>query len=133
MLHRDAQSSPVFSPKHAFRYSTLAERRAAVRELSSIDRKARLKLLLLGKPSSGKGTIAPLISQRHRAVHISVGDLLRAEIRSGTELGAVAKSYMQKGALLPSDLILRLIKVSDAPLLYMRLCPCVLRMGEPSG
>uniref|UniRef100_A0A0C3SJ09 Adenylate kinase n=1 Tax=Guillardia theta (strain CCMP2712) TaxID=905079 RepID=A0A0C3SJ09_GUITC len=67
-------------------------------------------ILLAGKPCSGKGTQAPLISRKYRCVHISTGDLLRAEMKVGSELGARAFEYVKEGKLLPDDLVISIVK-----------------------
>jgi len=69
----------------------------------------KLQLILLGAPGAGKGTQAGLLSQQLGLVHISSGDLLREAQSKGTELGNVAKSYMEKGLLVPDEIIIRLI------------------------
>lgn len=64
-----------------------------------------MKIILLGPPSSGKGTQAKFITENFDIPHISTGDILRQNIREGTELGMNAKAYMDKGDLVPDDLI----------------------------
>ncbi len=64
-----------------------------------------MKLILLGPPAAGKGTQAELIAERYSLAHISTGDMLRAEIASGTELGRAAKSIIDEGNLVPDDII----------------------------
>jgi adenylate kinase len=66
-------------------------------------------IILLGPPGTGKGTQAKAIAGRHRIPHVSTGDILRKNLSAGTPLGLEAKSYMERGALVPDDLILRLI------------------------
>ncbi|RMH02973.1 MAG: adenylate kinase [Aquificota bacterium] len=67
-------------------------------------------VVFLGPPGSGKGTQAKLLSEKHRFTHISTGDLLREAVRKGTELGKKAKEYMEKGELVPDELIVSLIE-----------------------
>ncbi len=69
-----------------------------------------MKVMLLGAPGSGKGTQAQFICERYGIVQISTGDMLRAAVREGTELGKKAKAIMEAGELVPDDLILGLIK-----------------------
>jgi len=69
-----------------------------------------IKVILAGKPCSGKGTQAPLIARKYRCVHISTGDLLRAEVRVGSELGETAEKFMKEGKLLPDDLVISIVK-----------------------
>ncbi|MEE8171211.1 MAG: adenylate kinase [Phycisphaerae bacterium] len=64
-----------------------------------------MNLVLLGPPGAGKGTQAVRIAQRRGWVHLSSGDILRAEVRNKTELGAKAQSYMNSGGLVPDGLI----------------------------
>jgi adenylate kinase len=65
-----------------------------------------MRIVLLGPPGSGKGTQATALKEKEGAVHISSGDLLRAHVKNGTELGARAKPIMERGDLVPDDLII---------------------------
>lgn len=69
-----------------------------------------MKIVLLGGPGAGKGTQAQRLVAEYGVAHISTGDLLRAAIKDGTELGKKAKSYMDKGQLVPDDLVIGLVK-----------------------
>ncbi len=60
-----------------------------------------MKIILLGAPGAGKGTQAGLIAQNLKLAHIATGDLFRQAMEKGTELGQIAKSYMEKGQLVP--------------------------------
>ena len=68
-----------------------------------------MKLTVLGAPGAGKGTQAKKIADRYQIPHISTGDIFRANIKEGTELGRKAKSYMDQGLLVPDELTLELI------------------------
>lgn len=65
-----------------------------------------MRVILLGPPGAGKGTQAGRIAETFGIPHISTGDILRANVRAGTELGAKAKSYMDAGDLVPDEVIL---------------------------
>jgi adenylate kinase len=65
--------------------------------------------ILLGPPGAGKGTQAQVIEQQLGLVHVSSGDLFRAALRQGTELGMLAKTYMDRGELVPDELVIRMI------------------------
>lgn len=69
-----------------------------------------MRLILFGPPGAGKGTQANKITENYIAAHISTGDMLRAAVKNETELGALAKSYMDKGELVPDDVIIGIIK-----------------------
>ncbi|SDB84237.1 adenylate kinase [Acinetobacter boissieri] len=69
-----------------------------------------MRIILLGPPGAGKGTQAQLICKRYDIPQISTGDMLRAAIREGTELGLQAKSVMDAGGLVSDELILGLVK-----------------------
>jgi adenylate kinase len=69
-----------------------------------------MKLIFLGPPGAGKGTQAIKIAQMFQIAHISTGDMLRAEMREGTKLGNEAKSLMDRGELVPDDVILGMVK-----------------------
>ena len=66
--------------------------------------------VFLGAPGSGKGTQAKMLSQRERFVHLSTGDILRNAIKEGTALGKEAKTFMDKGELVPDSTMIGLIK-----------------------
>ena len=68
-----------------------------------------MKIVMLGAPGAGKGTQAKMIAEKYSIPHISTGDIFRANIKNGTELGKKAKSYMDKGQLVPDELTLDLI------------------------
>lgn len=68
-----------------------------------------MKIVMLGAPGAGKGTQAKMISEKYGIPHISTGDILRANIKDNTELGKKAKEYMDKGLLVPDDLVVDLV------------------------
>jgi adenylate kinase len=68
------------------------------------------RLIFLGPPGAGKGTQAQLLSQSYSIPHISTGDILRAAVQEQTFLGKKAQNYMDRGELVPDELILDLIK-----------------------
>lgn len=67
-----------------------------------------LRLILLGPPGAGKGTQAARICQKYSIPHISTGDIFRKHIKEGTDFGKKAQEYMNKGALVPDDLVLEI-------------------------
>ncbi len=67
-----------------------------------------LRLVLLGPPGSGKGTQAARLAERTGAQHISTGELLRAEVAAGSELGGQVAGYLQAGELVPDEVLLQL-------------------------
>ncbi len=69
-----------------------------------------MRLILLGGPGAGKGTQANFIKERFAIPQISTGDMLRAAVKAGTELGLQAKGYMDAGALVPDEVIIGLVK-----------------------
>ncbi|XP_076924894.1 adenylate kinase, chloroplastic-like [Bidens hawaiensis] len=69
-----------------------------------------LKIMISGAPASGKGTQCHLITSKYDLVHIAAGDLLRAEIASGSENGKKAKEYMEKGQLVPDEIVVMMVK-----------------------
>ena len=68
-----------------------------------------MKTIMLGAPGAGKGTQAKMIAEKCGIPHISTGDIFRANIKNGTELGAKAKEYMDKGLLVPDELVCDLV------------------------
>ena len=69
-----------------------------------------MKLIILGAPGSGKGTTATVLREKYDLAHISTGDLFRYNLKEGTPLGIEAKSYMDKGALVPDDVTIRMVE-----------------------
>ena len=69
-----------------------------------------LNLILFGKPGSGKGTQASLIKNKYNLVHISTGDVFRKSMSNKTDLGMLAKGYMEKGELVPDEVTVNMLK-----------------------
>jgi adenylate kinase len=80
--------------------------------------KIKMKIIMLGAPGAGKGTQAKKIAEKYGIPHISTGDIFRANIKNGTELGKKAKTYMDQGLLVPDeltcDLVVDRIQQADA-------------------
>jgi adenylate kinase len=70
-----------------------------------------MKIILLGAPGAGKGTVAKLLTEADGSVQISTGDILRAAVKAGSELGKQAKGYMDRGDLVPDSLIMDIMGV----------------------
>lgn len=68
-----------------------------------------MKIIMLGAPGAGKGTQAKMIADKYRIPHISTGDIFRANIKNGTELGMEAKKYMDQGLLVPDELTVKIL------------------------
>ena len=69
-----------------------------------------MKLILLGAPGAGKGTQAEIISEKYNIPTISTGNIIRAALKNGTEMGLKAKSYIDAGELVPDDVVIGIIK-----------------------
>ena len=69
-----------------------------------------MRIILVGPPGAGKGTQAEKIVAKYDVAHISTGDILRANVKAGTELGKKAKSFMDAGALVPDDVIVGMMR-----------------------
>ncbi len=68
-----------------------------------------MKIIMLGAPGAGKGTQAKMIADQYGIPHISTGDIFRANIKNGTELGMEAKKYMDQGLLVPDELTVKIL------------------------
>ncbi len=68
-----------------------------------------MKIIMLGAPGAGKGTQAKMIADKYQIPHVSTGDIFRANIKNGTELGKKAKTYMDAGELVPDELTVDLL------------------------
>lgn len=69
-----------------------------------------MRLILLGPPGAGKGTVAKPLMDKYHMPQISTGDILRQAVKDGTELGKLAKSYMDRGDLVPDEVIIGIVK-----------------------
>jgi adenylate kinase len=69
-----------------------------------------MQIILLGPPGAGKGTQAEFIAKKFSIPHISTGDIFRAAVKDGTEMGLKAKEYMDKGALVPDDVVVGIVQ-----------------------
>ena len=68
-----------------------------------------MKIIMLGAPGAGKGTQAKMIADKYGIPHVSTGDIFRANIKNGTQLGMEAKQYMDKGLLVPDELTVKIL------------------------
>lgn len=68
-----------------------------------------MKIIMLGAPGAGKGTQAKMIAEKYAVPHVSTGDIFRANIKNGTELGIEAKKYMDQGLLVPDELTVKIL------------------------
>lgn len=80
-----------------------------LKQINKNKRMVVMKIIMLGAPGAGKGTQAKMIADKYNIPHISTGDIFRANIKNGTELGKKAKEYMDKGQLVPDELTLDLV------------------------
>ena len=69
-----------------------------------------MNIILLGAPGAGKGTQASMLAEKYSLLHISTGDIFRANIKGGTEIGKLAKSYIDKGQLVPDSVTCDIVK-----------------------
>ncbi len=69
-----------------------------------------MNIILLGAPGAGKGTQASMLAEKYDLLHISTGDIFRANIKGGTEIGKLAKSYMDAGLLVPDSVTCDIVK-----------------------
>src|SRR5678815_5438547 len=70
----------------------------------------QMKTILLGMPGAGKGTQAQFLIEKFKIPQISTGDMLRAAIKAGAPLGVEAKKFMDRGALVPDEIVIELVK-----------------------
>lgn len=78
--------------------------------IASGEKPEPLRVMISGAPASGKGTQCELITKKYNLVHIAAGDLLRAEVSAGTENGKHAKEFMERGQLVPDEIVVMMVK-----------------------
>lgn len=76
---------------------------------TGVEERQRMKIIMLGAPGAGKGTQAKMIAEKYGIPHVSTGDIFRANIKNGTELGREAKQYMDQGLLVPDELTVKIL------------------------
>lgn len=81
-----------------------------LREVYQLKENPMINLVLFGKPGAGKGTQANFLKEKYNLVHISTGDVFRRNIKNGTELGTLAKSYIDKGELVPDKVTINMLR-----------------------
>jgi adenylate kinase len=79
-------------------------------DIYKLKNKPMLNIVIFGPPGAGKGTQAEKLVEKYQLVHLSTGDIFRANIKGGTELGKLAKSYMDKGDLVPDEVTIRMLE-----------------------
>lgn len=99
------EKSPFLSSPWGVTHSTLF----AASDASSGD---ALKIIISGAPASGKGTQCEMIKEKYGVIHLSTGDMLRAAVADQTEVGKLAKEYMDSGKLVPDDVIIGVVSKS---------------------
>ena len=81
-----------------------------LKEVYQLNQKHMINLVLFGKPGAGKGTQASFLKEKYNLVHISTGDVFRYNIKNGTDLGNLAKSYIDKGELVPDEVTIKMLQ-----------------------
>jgi adenylate kinase len=81
-----------------------------LKEVYQLNQKHMINLVLFGKPGAGKGTQAEFLKEQYNLKHISTGDLFRYNMKNNTELGQLAKSYMEKGDLVPDEVTIKMLQ-----------------------
>ena len=81
-----------------------------LREVYQLNQPHMINLVLFGKPGAGKGTQAEFLKEKYNLKHISTGDVFRYNIKNNTELGVLAKSYMDKGDLVPDEVTIKMLQ-----------------------
>tara|TARA_R110002050_G_scaffold273304_5_gene417371 strand:- start:322 stop:1428 length:1107 start_codon:yes stop_codon:yes gene_type:complete len=81
-----------------------------LKEIYQLNQKHMINLVLFGKPGAGKGTQAEFLKEKYNLKHISTGDVFRYNIKNGTDLGTLAKSYIDKGELVPDEVTIKMLQ-----------------------
>ena len=116
------------APERASPVTSRRARRAACRVSRRAPPSARLQVIISGAPASGKGTQCELIAAKYGLTHVSAGDLLRAEVKAGSDAGNEAKKFMDNGQLVPNEV--RVVLPPQKTQQAWRLCARVRRRRE---
>jgi adenylate kinase len=81
-----------------------------LRDIYQLNKPPMINLVLFGKPGAGKGTQATILKEKYKLQHISTGDVFRYNIKNGTDLGKLAKSYMDQGDLVPDEVTIKMLQ-----------------------
>ncbi len=81
-----------------------------LRDIYQLNKESMINLVLFGKPGAGKGTQAAFLKEKYNLEHISTGDVFRYNIKNGTELGKLAKSYIDEGELVPDEVTIKMLQ-----------------------
>lgn len=85
-----------------------------------------VNVIIAGAPASGKGTQCEVIKEKFGVVHLSTGDMLRAAVSAGTEIGKLAKDFMDNGKLVPDDVIIGVVSaISQYVITVNIVCDCL--------
>lgn len=103
-LPRQPSTFAIIEHKNYFRQDTV------LRAAAGVDSKGPVKIIIAGAPASGKGTQCEQIKEKFGVVHLSTGDMLRAAVAAGTDVGKEAKSYMDSGQLVPDSTIIGVVR-----------------------
>lgn len=115
-LYNSSSSFSVTITHHHHRQLSLRSSSRSISHSSTIVKAAAvqteepLHVMISGAPASGKGTQCHLITNKYGLVHVAAGDLLRAEIETGSENGKRAKEYMEKGQLVPDEIVVMMVR-----------------------
>ena len=96
---------------------------------TAASKRSGLKLIIAGAPASGKGTQCEMIKKDYGVVHLSTGDMLRAAVADGTDVGVKAKEFMDAGKLVPDEVIIGVVSTNRSSLFWF-LCLCLIIFYE---
>ncbi|GAU45696.1 hypothetical protein TSUD_268280 [Trifolium subterraneum] len=106
ITHHHHRQLSLRSSSRSLSYSSTIVKAAA----AAVQTEEPLHVMISGAPASGKGTQCHLITNKYGLVHVAAGDLLRAEIETGSENGKRAKEYMEKGQLVPDEIVVMMVR-----------------------
>ena len=108
--------------------STQAQAQAPADAAPVAAKKAGLKIIIAGAPASGKGTQCEIIKKEYGVVHLSTGDMLRAAVAAGTDVGKQAKAFMDAGKLVPDEVIIGVVS-KDMIMIMLMIMLMLMLMG----
>ena len=117
MVSVDGNRAPSDVSKEVIESITARKKGEAKGPSKTVPKSGKVNIIIAGAPASGKGTQCEVIKEKFGVVHLSTGDMLRAAVAAGTDVGKKAKDFMDSGKLVPDEVIIAIVSISQCTVL----------------